>query len=247
MEFPVDYTEIENRCNSLGESLMSLDDIYGYLILPDNKTSTFDTKELQLTGPKGLFGKSILFTNVENRNQRACASILLIDKQYEKIAIAKFHSPISGDVHFRWLSTKDNKNDVLITTDLYHVRNVEKLNKTADFTNNKWKIYVTDIFNAKTEKLDDNCNILQLIFNPENKANGHAMGDIDNRLGRLKVSTNRNKNQYKMLYRDEALKLLSGDIAGPQRRLYLVIFETKHEDRFLGCARIQYDNPINSK
>lgn len=247
MEFPIDYTEIENRCNSLGDNLINFDDIYGYLILPDNKTSEFDTKELTIIGKNGLFGKSLLFTNLENRYQRACASIILTDKEYEKNAIATFHSPVSGTVHFRWLSTKNNKNDMLIMTDLYHVRNVEKFNKSIDFTNNKWKIYVTDIFNAKTEKLDDSCNILQLIFNPENKPNGNAIGDIDNRLGKLKISRNRNRNQYRALYRDETLKLLPGDLAGPQRRLYLVIFETKHEDSFLACARIQYDNPINSK
>lgn len=247
-EFPVDYTEIENRCTSskLGKMLVNFDDIYGYLILPDNKTSQLETMDLKLTGANGLFGKSLLFINVET-NQRVCASITLVEKQYEKVAIARFHSPVAGNVHFHWLSTKDDKNDMIIISDLYHVMDVEKLNRTVDFTRHIWKIYVTDIFNGKTEKFDENCNILQLVFNPENKGNGEAIGDIDQRLGKIRISADRSKNHYKTLYRDEALKLLPGDVAGPQRRLYLVIFESKHEDSFLACARIQYDNPIIAK
>lgn len=248
LEFPVDYAEIADRCSAqkLGATLVNLDDIYGYLILPDNKTAALETKDLRITGPTGLFGKSLLFRNVDT-NQRVCASVTLLDKRLEKIAIARFHSPIAGSVHFRWLSTKDDQNDMLITTDLYHVRNVEKHEKNVTSTEHSWKIYVTDIFNAKSEKLDDNCNILQLVFNPESKPAGQAIGDIDVRLGKVKVSANRKRYQFKTLRRDEALKLLPGDLAGPQRRLYLVVFETKHEDSFLACARIQYNDPVNAK
>lgn len=68
-EFPVDYTELQGRCDDskTGNSLVKLDDIYGYLVLPDNQTSELVTEDLQITGSKGLYGKSIVLRNVDTQ------------------------------------------------------------------------------------------------------------------------------------------------------------------------------------
>lgn len=247
-EFPTDYTQLDNRCDStnLGKSIINLDDIFGLLFLPDNATSEFITETLTLTGDKGIYGKSLLLINAETQ-RRVCASVTLVDKSIEKTAVATFNSPISGTVYFKWFSTKDNHQDMLIMTELYHVSNIQNAGKGIDFTEHSWKIYVTDILNHDTDDTDVNCNILQLVFDPDAKGDGQAIGDIDHRLGKIKISKNYRKNKYKSLYRDEQLILLPGDLTGPQRRLYLVIFENKHEDVYLACAKIRYEQSINAK
>ncbi|KAJ3625819.1 hypothetical protein MTP99_016359 [Tenebrio molitor] len=244
VEFPVDYSELEGRCARLGKGLVNLDDVYGYLVLPDNSTSEFSTTELSVNGDAGIYGKSLLLRDLES-NRRICATITMVDKTQEKIAVARFNSPVAGNVYFRWFSTKDNHNDMLITTDLYQVANKENNSRTLSLTEHSWKIYVTDILDADKDRND--CNILQLVFDPDNTGKGKALGDVDSRLGKVKISTDRTQNRYKTLYRDEQLILLPSDLTGPQRRLYLVIFERKHEDAFLACAKIRYDHPVNSK
>ncbi|XP_044755346.1 uncharacterized protein LOC123314251 [Coccinella septempunctata] len=247
-EFPVDYTITENRCENeiLGKPLVNLDDVLGYLILPDNKSFEHVTNNLTLGGDSGIYGKSILLRNVDT-NRRICASITMTDKTKEKTAVARFNSPISGDVYFRWFSTKDNQSDMLITTDLYHVRNKENHNKRAlDFTQHKWKIYATDILDSEHDRSEQNCDILQLVFDPDNRGKGKSMGDIDQRLGKVKIALDHNKRKFKTLFRDDQLSLLPNDLSGPQRRLYLVIFEKNHEDVFLACANIRYEHPINA-
>lgn len=246
-EFPVDYTQLENRCSDakLGKTLVNLDNVYGYLMLPDNATSEFTADELKITGNEGLYGKSISLRNVEN-NRVICASIVMVDKTKEKTAVARFKSPIAGNVYFRWFSTKDNHSEMLITTDLYRVADVEKINNTVDFTEHSWKIYITDILDSK-DRSEENCNILQIVFDPESRGKGKAVGDIDARLGKVKVSTDYIKRRYQTVFRDSDLILLPSDLTGPQRRLYLVMFESKHEDSFLACAKIRYDHPIAAK
>lgn len=248
MEFPVDYTELENRCDSskLGRRLVNLEDTFGYLILPENQTVEYTTPELKLTGPLGLYGKSILLRNVETRRQ-ICASLTMVNKTIERTAVARFSSPVAGSVYFRWFSIGDNHSDVLITTDLYHVRNKENFDKSLDFTEHRWKIYVTDILESDNDRHIDNCDILQLVFDPDDKGEGKGIGDVDERLGKVKVSTDYNRNKYKTLHRDGELVLLPSDLTGPQRRLYLMLFETKHEDVFLGCAKIRYEHSINAR
>lgn len=136
---------------------------------------------------------------------------------------------------------------MLITTDLYHVRDVEKHERKVKFTQHSWKIFVTDILDSENDKGENNCNILQLVFDPQIKGEGRAMGDIDKRVGRVKISTDYYRNKYKSFYRDDELILLPSDLTGPHRRLYLVVFETKHQDSFLACAKIRYVHPTNAK
>lgn len=244
-QFPIDYTNLENRCDDskTGKALINLDDIYGYLILPDNMTSELITQDLKVNGDGGLYGKSIVLQNLDT-NTKICASIVMLNKNDEKTAIARFNSPISGNVYFRWFSTKDNHSDMLITTDLYHVG---KINDTKQYSEHVWKIYVTDILDSRNDKSEIDCNVLQLVFDPESKGNGKAIGDIDARLGKVRIAMDYTRNRYKTLFRDQELILLPSDLTGPQRRLYLVIFESKHEDSFMACAKIRYDHPITSR
>lgn len=226
---------------------MNLDEVYGYLILPDNATSELTTEELKANGNRGLYGKSILLRNLDT-NRKICASITMVDKTNEKTAVARFNSPISGNVYFRWFLTKDNHSDMLITTDLYQVANPEKIDrKDKPFTEHAWKIYVTDILDSRNEKSEIDCNVLQLVFDPESRGDGKAIGDVDARLGKVRVSTDYTRSRHRTLFRDRELILLPSDLTGPQRRLYLVIFESKHEDSFLACAKIRYDHPITSR
>ncbi|XP_056632651.1 uncharacterized protein LOC130442509 [Diorhabda sublineata] len=245
-EFPVDYSLIEGRCQNLGKKLLSMQDTFGYLILPDNQTAVYVTRELTINGALGLYGKGLYFKN-EDTSEVICSSITMVDKEKEKIAVARFNSPIAGNVYFRWFSTKDNHTDMLITTDLYHVRNKENFSKSLEYTEHSWKIYVTDILDSEETRHVDNCNILQLVFDPDNKEKGKALGDIDKRLGKVKVSTDYSRYKYKTLFRDTKLLLLPSDLTGPQRRLYLVLFESKHQDVFLGCAKINYNSPIHTR
>ncbi|CAG9822020.1 unnamed protein product, partial [Phaedon cochleariae] len=247
-EFPVDYSELEDRCDAdkLGKELINLDDTFGYLIMPENQTTDCITKDLQINGSLGLYGKSLLLKNLDTKRS-ICASINLVDKSKEKTAVARFHTPFAGSVYFRWFTDKNNHSDMLITTDLYHVHDKENHNKTTPYTEHFWKIYVTDILETDKDRQEDNCNILQLVFDPDDQGVGKALGDIDSRLGKIKVSTDYNKYKFKTLFRDEELVLLPSDLTGPQRRLYLVLFENKHEDVFLGCAKIRYDHPINAR
>lgn len=224
---------------------MNLDESFGYLFIPENKSTTFTSENLQASGENGLYGKSIVLRNLET-NTLACASVINTEKSFEKTAVAKFNSPIAGEVYFRWFSTKDNQTEMLITTDLYRVSNVEKIDDRVEFTEHKWKIYVTDIFGGKNEN-EDNCNILQLVFDPQDKGSGKGVGDIDVRVGKVKISTDYNKKKFKTLYADDELMLIPSDLSGPQRRLYLVIFESKHEDSFLACAKLRYVHPVYSQ
>lgn len=97
-----------------------------------------------------------------------------------------------------------------------------------------------------TDNGDDNCNILQTIFDPNNAGTGKSIGDIDSRLGKLKVATDFDKKS-KIAYRDLELALLPGDLLGPQRVLYVVIFHPTHDDSFLACAKIKHRKEITAK
>lgn len=241
-EYPVDYTILTDRCSNLGHTIYRLDDHFGNLYIPENGTAeyTIPHKNLQ------IYSRSLLLVN--EFGEKICSTLSLTGDKLEKTATAKFNSPVSGRVHFRWFSTKDHQKDMMIMADLFHVKNVEKFNKTlTPFTQHKWKILTTDILDSDVEKNEINCNILQSVFDPAGLGDGKGIGDIDNRIGMVKISTDYNKRKYKTVYRDVGLELLPGDLTGPQRRLFLVIYESHHEDSFLGCAKIQYDHPVTAK
>lgn len=241
-QFPVDYTIIDGRCDErhIGEGIIDLTELVGPLEMPGNETRSIEVADLSLTGEKGLWGKGLVLKDTYSP-RTICASITVLEKNIEKFAEARFYGPVAGTVWFRWLGGHDST-DIIIHANLHHI-NKQKL-QTVDYTEHHWKIYVTDIFNIGKDK--SNCNILQTVFDPDNAGVGRSLGDIDVRLGKIKVATNPAK-KYKTSYRDPELSLLPADLLGPHRLLYLVIFHPTHDDSFLACAKINHRKPILAK
>lgn len=159
--------------------MIDLTEELGYLIIPGKDHAEFESRN-SLTGISGLWGKSIVLETAE-RDRVICASILSTDKLYEKHAVARFTAPVAGSLHFRWLSAREfDESDSYIQADLYHTKAVAD---KVDYTEHKWKLFVTDIFDADKGNHEDNCNVLQLVFDPENSGDGMSVGDLDSRLG----------------------------------------------------------------
>ncbi|KAJ8709474.1 hypothetical protein PYW08_009478 [Mythimna loreyi] len=245
-EFPVDYRDLsEARCSdaNLGKELIDLTEELGYLIIPGKDHAEFESKNT-LTGPNGLWGKSIVFETAE-RDRVICASILATDKTYEKNAIAKFTSPVAGTLHFRWLSARESdESDSYIQADLYHTKGITE---KVEFTEHKWKLFVTDIFDADKGNYEDNCNVLQLVFDPENSGDGMSVGDLDSRLGMIKVARDANVMKTKTLFKDDVINVLRSDMEVTKRSLYVVIYDNRHTDSFLACAKLRPMTPKSTK
>ncbi|XP_032523297.2 uncharacterized protein LOC116774686 isoform X1 [Danaus plexippus] len=245
-EYPVDYTDISNeRCSqeNLGREVVDLTEELGYLIVPGKDHAEFESK-VTLTGPLGLWGKSILLETAE-RDRIICASILSTDKLYEKHAFARFSAPIAGTLHFRWLAAREfDETDSYIQADLYHIKTVKE---NQGYSQHKWKLFVTDIFDSDKGNHEDNCNVLQLVFDPENSGDGMSVGDLDSRLGLIKVATDPNVKNTRTLYRDDVLNVLRNDMEVTRRSLYVVIYDNKHSESFLACAKLRTMPPRSTK
>lgn len=245
-EFPVDYRDLtDGRCSqdSLGSEIIDLTEELGYLIVPGKDQAEFESK-YTLTGTNGLWGKSIVLETAE-RDRIICASILSTDKIYETYAMARFTAPVAGALNFRWISAKEyGESDSYIQADLYHTKAVAD---KVDFTEHKWKLFVTDIFDADKGSHEDNCNVLQLVFDPENSGPGKSVGDLDSRLGLIKVATDANVKKTRKLYKDDVINLLKSDMEVTKRSLYVVIYDNRHPDSFLACAKLRPMKPKSSK
>lgn len=244
-KFPVDYTNINPslRCelSYLGDEVVNFDNDLEYIVLPGNESSVW-YKNMQLIGQFGIWGKSLVLTEV-NSNVRICATITTIQMSVEHMAEARFNTPIAGSVYFRWLAPSDAlPGDTLIYSDLYHIQQqfaLENQMRVDVSTRHHWKIYVTDILKNDHHRSEDNCNFLQQVFDPNGKGAGQGIGDLDNRLGQLRVATNALQNPQRVVFRDEKLALLPSDLSIPHRTLYLVIFDHQHPDNFLACTKIR--------
>lgn len=245
-EFPVDYRDLSNeRCSEakLGRELIDLTEELGFLIIPGKDHAEFESHNT-LTGPNGLWGKSIVFETAE-RDRVMCGSILSTEQSYEKHAIAKFTAPVAGTLHFRWLAAKVfDETDAYIEADLYHAKAV--IDKT-EYTQHNWKLFVTDIFDSDRGNHEDNCNVLQVVFNPENSGDGMSVGDLDTRLGLIKVATDASKKKVKTLYKNEVINVLRSDMEVTKRSLYVVIYDNQHPDSFLACAKLRLIQPKSMK
>ncbi|XP_058812526.1 uncharacterized protein LOC131677032 [Topomyia yanbarensis] len=242
-QLPVDYTIVDprERCELrvLGEQLWSFDDDLGFLTLPGNESTTW-LNDIGLTGEKGLWGKSLVLFD-PNSNFRICATITTRDGSQDHIAEARFNSPVTGSIYFRWLASKEtHHSDTLIYSNLFHIREQSRKLNNPDFTEHSWKVYVTDIFESDTANAEDNCNKLQLVFDPQVRGAGKAVGDIDARVGNLKITTNSQNFKYPQLFNDKEFVVLPSDLYGPSRKLYVVIFDPVHPDTFLACAKIRH-------
>ncbi|XP_047110560.1 uncharacterized protein LOC124787741 isoform X3 [Schistocerca piceifrons] len=248
-KFPVYYSTLQDRCNDekLGPVLLNLDDTIGLLEFPVKNTSDLliPTDLISLTGEKGLWGRSLLIFEEGYRIHAACGTISVSDQTDEKLAEAKFYSPVAGSVFMRWIgSLHSDSIDALIHTNLYWVTK-EKGSPEKD-TKHHWKIYATDILDAEAGKTRSNCNFLQFVFNPASAKEGQTVGDIDKRLGKVQISGSPDSNVINT-YHDSELTSVPFDLTTGQRSLYIVIFDSKHPDSFLACARIRQITPYTQK
>ncbi|XP_017091861.2 uncharacterized protein Rsod [Drosophila bipectinata] len=253
--FPVDYsnTDPDERCelSRLGTQVLSFDEDLEYLVLPGNETATWE-RNMQLIGDRGIWGKSLVLTEV-NSNARICATITTVQSSVEHMAEARFNTPIAGSVHFRWLAPAEGSSgDTLIYSDLYHIREqpaaLEGGNgRGTPFTQHHWKIFVTDIFKLDHHRTEDNCNFLQLVFDPQGGGAGQGIGDLDSRLGRIGVAKNALRSPQRSVFRDAQLALLPSDLTIPHRTLYLVLFDNQHPDTYLACTKIRHVQPLTYK
>lgn len=183
-----------------------------------------------------IWGKSLVLQNPDS-GSHICATITTVEENIDHLAEARFHGPIAGSIYFRWLTAKDTAHrENLITSSLFHVTNIT--DKTP-FTTHLWKIFVTDIFETNAEKSQNNCNVLQLVYDPQNMGAGKGLGDIDVRVGAIKVAKNVHQQEIRQLFSDNELILLPSDLSGPHRQLFVVIYDHMHTNRFLGCAKIR--------
>lgn len=166
-----------------------------------------------------------------------CATISTIEENIDHLAEARFHGPIAGSISFRWLTAKDTEHrENLIITNLFHVTNITE---SIPFTSHSWKIFVTDILETNSDKSQMNCNVLQLVYDPNDAGTGNSLGDIDVRIGAVKVARNVHRQETKQLFTDNGFILLPSDLSGSKRQLFVVVYDQNHTNRFLACAKIQ--------
>ena len=66
------------------------------------------------------------------------------DNADEKVAEAKFFSPVAGSIFLRWVgSHHSGSTDTLLHAHLYHI------DDKANTTQHNWKIYTTDILDSE--------------------------------------------------------------------------------------------------
>lgn len=75
--------------------------------------------------------------------------VQVLDKNAEKFAEARFHGSVAGSVWFRWLGGQagEDTTDTIIYANLQHT--ADQKSNDVYFTEHRWKIYVTDIFDDK--------------------------------------------------------------------------------------------------
>lgn len=101
----------------------------------------------------------------------------------------------------------------------------------------KWKIFTTEIL-SKQSRIEGNCNALQIIFNPAGEQRQTKLGDIDTRVGQIKISSNQGHKDRRQLFFDSDLSLVPSDLDNA-RHLYLVLYDDKSENVVISCARIR--------
>lgn len=237
--YPVDYSQVDPniRCQLndqvLGPEQHNFDEELGYLSMPENKTSRYTTSSITLSGPKGIWGKSLV---LYNDDVVICATITSKDATLEHSAESRFNGQIGGSIHFRWLASRSSEHaETLIYAKLQHTQK----GSSRDMVNHSWKIYATDIV-EKTRRTEGDCNSLQLVFDPHNAEPGKTLGDLDNRLGPLPVNAYASSSMRSFLTRDEQLVLQPTDLTAVKRRLYVVIFDAMKSDDIVACAEIRH-------
>ncbi|KAI8423349.1 hypothetical protein MSG28_014359 [Choristoneura fumiferana] len=244
--FPVDHRDVTAaRCGAaLGPELFDLTEELGYLLVPGKGQAEFETTR-PLTGPDGLWGRSLRLESAEGRV--ACASILAADDAAETYAEAQFSAPVAGSVGFRWLAPADAGGaDADVTTDLFHTGAVRG---DGDYTEHDWKLFVTDIFDSDRVNYEDNCDALQAVFDPATGAgagDGLSVGELAARLGPVRVARDPRRPQ-RAARRHAVLAALRQDMRATRRSLYLVLYDHQHNDTFLACAKLRLAPPQTAR
>ncbi|KAF4521582.1 hypothetical protein B566_EDAN001302 [Ephemera danica] len=237
-EFPVDYQVINGheRCSPerLGNVVVDLAERLGALQLPRTAEFVIPGGYLNISGTNGMWGRSLYL-----HGPRTACSTLMVEGE-ERIAEARFTGPLAGTVLFRWFGAADGI-DAIIFSNLLPVTE-----KSNDVNLHNWKIYVTDVLESEADKARDDCNALQLVFDPHNRGASSLCspqnplkcraGDLDLRLGQL-------RSGGRHFVRDLWLPELSQSSADSPRSLYLAIFDPVNDKNILSCSRMRRIEP----
>eukprot|EP00095_Tigriopus_kingsejongensis_P007890 snap_masked-scaffold720_size106930-processed-gene-0.10 protein:Tk07890 transcript:snap_masked-scaffold720_size106930-processed-gene-0.10-mRNA-1 annotation:"hypothetical protein L798_15715" len=243
-EFPIDYTA-KDYCDSrmLGKRpIVNFDEHLGTLLLPpenDGPGIELSTPEIQLQGKDSIWGRSLVL--VGPSKARICATIMPDTTQNPvKVAEARFTSPVGGSVWFTTLSL-GNALETKIFTNLFHVQGTRS-------TTNNWKIYITDALDSSLDVNGQNCDFLQILYDPENRSGEGCSeeepekcqeGDLKGKFGEVKVGK-RESMFTKSYHTDTDIEL--PELEGSQA-MFLVLFDPDHQDSFFACAKIR-DIPV---
>lgn len=84
------------------------------------------------------------------------------------------------------------------------------------------------------------------MFDPQNYGTGKSIGDIDLRVGKLKIGSDANKKEYQT-FDDDKFILFPADLTTSSRKLYVVIHDVKNPSKFIACAKIRIAEPRITK
>ncbi|KAK2722112.1 uncharacterized protein LOC136034475 [Artemia franciscana] len=240
-ELPTDYSKQES-CNprNLGKKIVDFSQTLGPVFLPSEEVYENEIQDVALFGPGSIWGRTLVLDGPNT----LCASIQPW-RGTMKTAVAQFSTPVSGAVVIRSVAL-DSLADTLVYANLYDV-NIDESSSV-----HKWKIYSTDIFDSESDKDKNNCDFLQIVYDPlssdsqecsKEKPENCTVGDLSSKLGHVTVSSS-NTRSGKILHNDPHLIL--PDLSGP-RQLYVVLFEDETSNNFLTCARLTELKPRKSQ
>jgi hypothetical protein len=75
---------------------------------------------------------------------------------------------------------------------------------------------------------------------------GKSIGDIDLRVGKLKIGVDPNKKEYQT-FEDDNFILYPPDLMSTARQLYVVIHDIRNPNKFIACAKIRTVEPRIAK
>ncbi|XP_023224241.1 uncharacterized protein LOC111625338 [Centruroides sculpturatus] len=198
---------------------------------PDNKPLIFHDTDIQLSGIKTIWSRSLLLRNTAaDSTDRACTNI--VNNDGVKTVEAIFASPIAGKIIIR----ENTVGETSIFTNLYHTG--DGYNPSS---NHEWKILATDIVGNNKNPRNNKCEYLQLLYeqgniNDTNCSNTNhkecKVGDLTKKHGKVVVGSG-NTRYSKKFFIDTNLPLIS---ASGSRNLYVVLYEKDNSYRIKACA-----------
>lgn len=244
-EYPVDYSS-EDFCNSklLGRRpIVKLDETLGKLNLPAEEGIAFTSEDIALTGPSSIWGRSLVLEGPSKA--KICGSIFPEGEDTpQRIAEARFTTPIAGSVWFSSISRGDSV-ETKIFSSLYHVQGGQS-------SAHEWKIYISDILEADSDLQGSSCDFLQTVYDPKNVGGQSCSkddpdqceeGNLSGKFGNLKVG--KRESIFTKNYLTD-LNLEMPELSGP-RTLFLVVFNKDHPESYFACSKIREIKTKNAK